>query len=293
MSTLRHSLLAVLYLSLSIYAESPRHFLWKVSDHDSEIWLLGSLHLATPKLYPLAPVIETAFAASEALAVELDIEHDSTMREVAQEMLLGGMYGFQDSLGAHIPAPLLNRLDHFARSWNIPTAPLRRLRPWLITIQIGQLALQKAGLDPSYGVDRYFLQKARQRKMPIQALETVSMQASLFRNLPDSLQGTLLEWTLNEADSLTTTLDTLLLAWSRGDTLAMEQFALGGPLATPRFQAFYHNLYTKRNQRMAIRAESYLRQNRKYFVVVGSAHLVGPEGVPNLLRKRGFRVEQH
>ena len=48
-----------------------KHFLWKVSDENSSVWVLGSIHLADSTLYPLAPVIDSAFAHAEELAVEI------------------------------------------------------------------------------------------------------------------------------------------------------------------------------------------------------------------------------
>ena len=49
-----------------------KHFLWKVSDENSSVWLLGSIHVADASFYPLPTVIDSAFAASSELAVEIN-----------------------------------------------------------------------------------------------------------------------------------------------------------------------------------------------------------------------------
>jgi TraB family protein len=38
--------------------------------------------------------------------------------------------------------------------------------------------------------------------------------------------------------------------------------------------------------------ENYLRSDQIYFVVVGAAHMGGPDGLLTLLRSRGCKIEQ-
>jgi uncharacterized protein YbaP (TraB family) len=49
----------------------------------------------------------------------------------------------------------------------------------------------------------------------------------------------------------------------------------------------------RRNQRWAGQIEALLDDDRDYLVVVGALHLVGPDGLPNLLRDRGLTVTRH
>jgi uncharacterized protein YbaP (TraB family) len=43
---------------------------------------------------------------------------------------------------------------------------------------------------------------------------------------------------------------------------------------------------------MSDKIEGYLRTGKPYFVVVGAAHLVGKDGIPERLREKGYAVEQ-
>jgi uncharacterized protein YbaP (TraB family) len=47
-----------------------------------------------------------------------------------------------------------------------------------------------------------------------------------------------------------------------------------------------------RNVRMADATEQFLKGKERAFVVVGAAHMVGPDGVVRILEKRGYKVEQ-
>ena len=49
-----------------------KHFLWQVDSATTRVYLMGSIHMLRQDVYPLAPVIEEAFAASDVLVLEAD-----------------------------------------------------------------------------------------------------------------------------------------------------------------------------------------------------------------------------
>lgn len=271
---------------------TEKHFLWKAWDKDSEIWLLGSIHMAPKGLYPLPKVMEEAFLATSEVAVELNISADSTMMQVAQSMMLHGVYPKGDGLAQHVSKKTIARLDSFFVAKGIPFESMQTLKPWLLALRIGTLVIGDAGAEAEQGIDLHFIDQAGTAKKNIVALETAGQQMELFQSLPDSLQETMLDWTLDEAQNMTSLLDSMFSIWKRGDIDAMEKFVLQDQEKDPRFKAFFQRLYTDRNRGMAAKAEGFLKTNRKVLVVVGRAHLVGAEGVPAILRKKGFQVEQ-
>ena len=277
-------------LTSLIWGSSP-HFLWQVSDSNSSVWVLGSIHMAPKGMYPLDSLIEKAFANSRELAVELNINDDSTLAHTQEAFVRNGMYTNSDLVTNHLSKPMLKRLDSLFNVWDMPSRGFLTLKPWFLAVQIGLLAAEREGLESEQGIDEHFLQEAETWKKSITALETVAQQMGIFEALPDSLQEPLLEWTLSELEDAGGLVDSMFLAWKAGDTLMMEHIALDDQ-DDPRFQAFFERLYTDRNQTMANRIAEFLRQDRKVFVVVGSAHLVGEGSVLCLLRQQGFRVEQ-
>ena len=54
--------------------QSPVPLLWKVSDADNALYLLGSFHLLRPDDYPLSEDVDAAFADAESLLFELSPE---------------------------------------------------------------------------------------------------------------------------------------------------------------------------------------------------------------------------
>jgi uncharacterized protein YbaP (TraB family) len=59
-----------------------------------------------------------------------------------------------------------------------------------------------------------------------------------------------------------------------------------------RLSSIYERLIYERNGNMASRVEDLLRTKETYFVIVGAGHLVGDKGVIEILKKRGYLLEQ-
>ena len=51
-------------------------------------------------------------------------------------------------------------------------------------------------------------------------------------------------------------------------------------------------MYLARNRNMARGIAGLIDQGGEWFVVIGAAHMVGTEGIPALLAKRGYLVRQ-
>lgn len=74
-----------------------------------------------------------------------------------------------------------------------------------------------------------------------------------------------------------------------GDTTKFEQIALESFREHPQLQQTF---LTDRNLNWLKTIESLLKQDQDYLVIVGAAHLVGQQGLVNLLNDRGYRFEQ-
>jgi uncharacterized protein YbaP (TraB family) len=84
-------------------------------------------------------------------------------------------------------------------------------------------------------------------------------------------------------------LDAVQIAWQSGDIAKMEDTVLRDFKQDPEF----HNaLILKRNNNWLPKIRSLLKENKNCMVIVGAAHLVGEDGLLEILRKEGYTVEQ-
>ncbi len=266
-------------------------FLWKISDANSSIYLLGSAHMATEEFYPMPKVVEDAFAKSSELALEINSEDSLIAAQVQALMMKHAFYPKGDRLDLHVPNSLLDRMDSICRDWKILSGSFYGMKPWMTSITLGLVALQRLGMNTELGIDKHFATRAMQRNMKILSLEKAEEQLSIFYEMPDSLQYELLDYTLKDIGQATSMMDSLQKAWLDGDTLAMEHIAMR-EFEDPKYLPLKKRLYEDRNYKMAQQLSLWLKKDRKVFVVVGSAHTVGKDGIPQILRKNGYTAVQ-
>ena len=152
--------------------------------------------------------------------------------------------------------------------------------------------LKRMDFDPSYGLDRHFLDEARQSHKPIGALEDAGFQLKLISSLPAELQDRLLLSSLVDAEQWADSFDLLLRAWQSGDAAAMQEVITSDARKYPQLKPLMTKLLDDRNTAMAAKIEQFLQTQESYFVAVGAGHLVGDQGILSQLRRKNFTVEQ-
>jgi len=149
--------------------------------------------------------------------------------------------------------------------------------------------VQQAGFEASLGLDKYFFDKAVTAGKELIVLETAESQIDRFDTMPEALQEQMLRGTLADLDAQNRDLKAIVSAWQRGDIGALEKTLLAGFAESP---AAYASLLVERNRNWMPQIEACLTRTTPCLVVVGAAHLVGPDGLIALLRAKGYRVEQ-
>jgi hypothetical protein len=262
-------------------------FLWTVRSEKGVAHLLGSIHLLKKEMYPLDRRIEEAFAGSSVLAVETDI--GVREKEKLEKFILeNAMYPEGDALEKHVSREtydLVRRKLH-------PLGPrVDRMKPWALALTAATIEYMKMGLDPEYGIDRYFLEKAEGKKKVVE-LEDYGYVVHLLEGLPDGIQDLFLFYTLTDLAMLGEEAGKILSYWSAGDVKGMETFVYRSRDEYPKLRPVYDLLVTRRNRTMTEKIEAYLRKGEAVFIVVGAAHLVGKDGILERLKVKGYTVEQ-
>lgn len=291
--TLRLAALASLLIPLASEAKNAEaadpNFLWKVTaPNGHSLHLFGSIHMADASVYPLARPIEDAFAQSDVLVVEADIEATNA-GDIARLTLQKAALPQGETLSQTI-SPKTWALLEKASNGLLPAALFEPFQPWYAAMTLAAQATQKTGLDPKYGLDRHFLLKRGARK--VVELEGLQAQIELLAGFTLAEQERFLVWTLNDLDSLEDELARLLSAWKRGDDAHLDELMTKATRKAPETKAFMEAFIDKRNAAMAKKLEAMLKTPEKEFVVVGAAHLVGETGLVRALSRKGYRVER-
>jgi hypothetical protein len=166
---------------------------------------------------------------------------------------------------------------------------LQRMKPWLVAITLMVPTLQAAGLSGEHGVDKHFFDRAKAAGMERRGLETLAYQLDRFERLSPALQEAMLVSTMEELDTYLSRVHELARAWAAGDVTALEDQLLS---SFDQSRELYERLLVERNRNWLAHVDTCLQQDAGCFIVVGAAHLVGPDGLPTLLTERGYRVTQ-
>jgi uncharacterized protein YbaP (TraB family) len=251
------------------------------------MFLVGSFHLGRPDFYPVAPPVAKAFDQSEHLIVEVDFTSmsDSEIKDLFAEGFNPANVTLQSQLSqetaqalerARLPGPLLL---------------FQSMRPWMAAVTVEALALAKKGFNEKLGFDYYFLRMANRRRMAVSELESAQEQIRVFADMSQAEQDLYLRSTLQELDNQLHALETYVDYWKKGDAEAFYGAIYEEYMKNEELAGVFKHLIFDRNKTQAARLTQFFRRDsRTYFVLLGSAHLVGPEGIPALMAKEGYKV---
>lgn len=273
--------------------QEAKSFIWKISDDDSYVYLLGSIHIASADIYPLASAIEDAFQESDKLVVEINIKE---VGPITTMLLLEkyGTYPAGEGLKQNLDEDLYKRLEANLQEIGVSLSAYDDYRPWVIVTLTQETVMVKEDYSAEYGIDIYFMEKADERDMKVLELETAEYQLKLMGDFPDELMVLMLEKSLEppDLDDYIDIVGYMFKQWEKGSVEGIAEVVFKDLEEEPALEPYYEVFLNQRNYNMMAKIEEYLEDEYTYFIVVGAAHLVGEEGLLNLLEEAGYEVEQ-
>jgi uncharacterized protein YbaP (TraB family) len=266
---------------------ADRGLFWQFEREGRTGWLVGSLHLLTRDFYPLPAAMTDAFTLADVLVEEIDMAEASSPA-FAATILSKAMYPTGTTLASQISPETYKALSAWVGTVGIPMSAMEQLKPWMVSLTLQTIALQKMGLDPEFGIDKHFSDAAGKAGKPLLALETAAEQIDFLDRLSPRTQDLMLRESMESIEKELAEIKALVNAWRTGNVSAVERVALESLKDAPEV---YQSLLADRNRRWMPAIEKCV-QTRRCFIVVGAAHLVGPDGLVALLKRQGYRVEQ-
>jgi uncharacterized protein YbaP (TraB family) len=276
---------ALLFVAAAAQAKS---FAWKVTGKSGIVYLVGSVHLLSNDFYPLQPALDAAYKDSDLLVEEVDMAELTDPS--AQLALLGkAMLPSATPLDKVISAETYAMLTKRAEALGLPLEPFKMLKPWMVALTLVQMEWQQAGFDPQLGLDMHFYNQAKADGKATQGLETAEYQISRLDGLTPQQQERMLAESLKELDDEKANMKKLVEAWRTGDSATIEKIVLADLKTEP---ALYQRLLVERNHNWMPKIEALFARPKHALIVVGAAHLVGPDGLLAALKAKGYTVEQ-
>lgn len=277
---------------------APVPLLWAVEREGHVVYLLGSFHLLAPDDYPLSAEVDAAFADAESLLFEMppsEMESPTLAARMAQAALRTD----GTRLDSELPEAARRKLDDWVRAngarmagGGITAQGLQLFEPWFAGLVVGIVGMTDAGLDPALGLDRHFATAALAAGKRADGFETGDQQIAFLDGMDRAEQLQFLDEALSDAMPGNDDNAILHAQWRAGDVDGMWE-KLGGELQRD-YPRLYQRIDVARNDAWLPVIEQRLQApgDDDTLVVVGSLHLLGPDGLVERLRADGYEVRR-
>lgn len=276
----------------------PVPLLWKVSDADNAIYLLGSFHVLKADDYPLSKDVDAAFDAAESVAFEVAPE-EMNSPQLAMSMVRAGLRTDGKRLSDTLPPETAAKFDAWLEAngdalakLGLPPTAMQSFEPWYVGILVSLTEMGKLGLDPRNGLDNRIGERAEASGKSTLGLEHGEEQIALLDDMTPDEQLQFLRESLGDAENASGAIGAMHAAWRRGDADALLNDMSTEMRAD--YPALYQRINVARNDAWMPKLQAMLddAHDRDTLVVVGSLHLLGSDGVVEKLRAKGYRVER-
>ena len=270
---------------------------WVVEDEDTKVYMLGSIHVGTPDMYPMHKKLTKAFEESDGLFVEANLLDPTGMDYYIEKAMFNDGRTIKDVVSEETYA----KLQKVAEQLEMPLEELEMQKPWLLSNNFSSMMMDGAfGLTAEemamHGVDMQFLLTAYLQQKPIYELEGINAQVDMFEALSPEAQEESLAAALDSILEPTkqSEEDVQLMAdwftnWVKGD---VEKFAESLTEMEGDTSEFNQMLFGKRDAEMAAKLVDVLEEQKgTFFVVVGAGHFLVDKNIRYHLEESGYEVK--
>lgn len=273
-------------------AQPTQHpLLWKVSDADNSVYLLGSFHLLKQDDYPLPKEIDAAFDDAESLVFEVD-PREMTAPETATTIQKYAAYEEGKSLSTVLPKPTLDKLGNLLSVTGGSVQMLEQSEPWMVSLSLVLGITNAMGFKAELGMDRHLMARAAAAGKPTAGLETIEDQMKAMDSVSYAEQAQGLGEFLDDPKQAIKQLQDMHAWWRSGDVAKLDS-EMRADMAKKTPES-YKLLDVDRNNAWLPKVEARLKDSKAddTLVVVGSLHLLGEDGLVEKLRAKGYVVER-
>jgi uncharacterized protein YbaP (TraB family) len=275
-----------LVFSTAVYAESS---VWKLDTDNGSFYLAGSCHVLRKSDYPLPEEFESAYDDADQVFFETDIE--ALMSQEVQLLLISkGMYTGGDTLKKKLSKESYASLVKYCNDRSMSIELFQNFKPWMVTMTLLVLELQKNGITSADGLDMYFHNKAKKDGKQTGGLEDVYRHVELVSSFEEEFDESIIESFIEEAGELQVIMEGLIKSWRAGGVAEIDKYLLDN--MRKEFPKLYKKLLTDRNRNWIPRLETLIDSGKRTLVIVGVGHLVGEESVISLLKSRGYQIKK-
>ena len=278
-------LLAAGRLNAGRPAPPERPFVWQLIDLPVPFYLMGTMHSLNGEDYPLSSAYRQALASAQRVVFEYNPRQRQLLARKFREI---ARYPAGKEIETELSPTTFALLKKNIWRFATDVDAVRKYRPWAIALRLLSRQRSLSPADPR-SMDLYLTTEAQRAGKEMGGLETVEEHIAFWQELLERDGENLLLYVLTQSQRTTPLIDKTREAWRRGDAAALAATTTRLRESNP---AIAHKLLDRRNANWVPRIEAEMKTGKPTVIVAGAAHFIGPDGVVELLRARGHRVNR-
>jgi uncharacterized protein YbaP (TraB family) len=258
---------------------------WKISKGNKEIYLGGSVHLLRPSDFPLPKEFDVAFAKAGTLVLEADVKSPEIISKITSASILPE----GQTLKSVLTEKQYQAIYDAATDAGLPFSYIEKMKPGMAIMTLSSAKMSKTNNLTAGGVDIYYYEKASNKNKNVEFLESIDFQIDMICNLPFDIDE-FLTYSLNDLEKLDyeDVFSKLIDEWRQGKATAEAEIQE----MKQKYSSVYKAMFSDRNYKWLPKIKKYIEDDNIEFIIVGSAHLWGDDGLLNLLKKEGYKIGQ-
>ncbi|MGH6829498.1 MAG: TraB/GumN family protein [Rhizomicrobium sp.] len=261
--------------------------LWHVQGPGGDAYLFGSIHLLPKGTAWHTAEVDAAIRRADVFVFEVAVG-TKVQAKIRGLIATEGMLPPDRSLRALLPPSARPNFDAAVAKAHLSPDVVDHERPWLVALQMLVAESAERHYSANAGVDHQVMAIAMRRHKPMRYFETIGQQFQLLAGSSEKVQLKEFEADLKDFKNDDDELEPLVEAWSAGQEDKLARIMNSDLMDEPDARK---TLLTDRNRRWTERIEVMLKKKKTFFITVGAGHLAGPDGVPAMLRRAGYKVD--
>ena len=256
--------------------------LWEVSGKglQKNSYLFGTFHLMCKGDINMSDQLKKALSNSDSVYMELDMDDPAVMLGGLMMMSMKGGKKLKDLYSEED----FNRLNNFFKdSLHMPLTFFQTTKPYFL------VALMYPKMMPCKtvsGVEEELLKLIKAEKKQVNGLETMEFQSSVFDSIPYADQAKELLKSIDSMDTYAKSFDEMVQVYKSQRLDKMQDLFNKSEFGMEEHQDV---LLDNRNKNWVKQLKN-IMPKQSVFVAVGAGHLVGDNGLVELLKKEGYTV---
>ena len=278
--------MAALGLSQGAQAQQTHPAFWTVHGDRGTVYLMSSLHLLPRSVDWHRPEIDRAMQRADSFVFEVPTG-ESERKEETAFILENGLLPDGQRLSLRLTPDGRKNFRRALEMAGVDQDNVDQKQPWLAEVVLTVQAMYRRNYSADHtpeGEAHYF---AAHSGKDIRYLDTTRQQLEFLAGADPGNSIEQFRTVLANFPNQAAREERFVEAWSAGDVTSAATLVAEGLHDLPDEQ----RRLDARNRDWADQVEDMLGQQHTVFVAVGIAHLVGPKGVPALLRARGIAVD--